>query len=325
MRPSRSLRDALLVLWLAAPFAASLAAQGPLPDLVVSSLTVTPASVAPGGSVEIVSEIQNVGAGELPYIGPRDATTSVDIRLMMGASDVHGDYLAGWGPTRAIPPGGRERYTSHATIPAGKAPGRYLVCADVDVSHTVAESNDSNNRLCKPLTVTGGKGLDPRIPGALPGSLEGVRPGAAPPGAGALPDLTITGVTVGAVSGVSRAAQVTVRNVGSAPASNFRVDAFQLQPKRWPLLFTVCAQTSHAGGSASCASVWETGTLAAGASKTYSGYVTFPADHRAGTGERVEFMADGCFPALEPALPAGCRVAESNEGNNTASATVGVP
>ncbi|HTS01104.1 MAG TPA: CARDB domain-containing protein [Thermoanaerobaculia bacterium] len=310
---------------LPATLAAPLAAQAPLPDLVVSSLTVSPPSVAPGGSLEIVSEIRNAGAAEVPSRGPAAASTAVDIRLMTGIADVHGDYLAGWGPLRAIPPGGTEHYTSHATVPASKAPGAYFVCVDVDLGHIVTESNETNNRLCKALTVTGGKsGPEFRIPGGSAGGLEGIRPGTLPPGAG-LPDLTITGVSVGAVSGVSRAVQVTVKNAGAAPAANFRVDAFQLAPKRWPLLLTVCPQASHAGGSASCASVWETGSLAAGASRTYAGWVTFPADHHPGSSERVEFMADGCFPALEPALPASCRVAESNEANNTWAGTVVVP
>jgi hypothetical protein len=118
--------------------------------------------------------------------------------------------------------------------------------------------------------------------------------------------------------------KLTVKNAGAGPATNFRMDAYQLAPRRWQLLFTVCAQTSR-GGSASCPSVWESGTLAAGASRTYAGWVTVPADHKPGSTEKVEFMADGCFPALEPALPAACRVVESSEANNTAVAALGVP
>ncbi len=321
MRRNRLLLAAVLFAAVAAP----LAAQAPLPDLVVSSLTVSPPSVAPGGSLELVSEIRNVGAAEVPFRGPSSSTTAVDIRLMTAITDVHGDYLAGWGPLRAIPPGGTEHYTSHATVPATKAPGRYLVCVDVDLGHIVTERDETNNRLCRPLTVTGGKGGPAfRIPGGSAGGLEGVRPGTLPGGVGRLPDLTITGVSVGGVSGVSRAVQVTVRNAGAGPATNFRMDAYQLAPKRWQLLFTVCPQTTR-GGSASCPSVWESGTLAAGASRTYAGWVTFPADHRPGSSERVEFMADGCFPALEPSLPAACRVAESNETNNTSAVPFVVP
>ena len=140
------------------------------------------------------------------------------------------------------------------------------------------------------------------------------------------PDLTITGVSVGAASGISRAVRVTVRNGGTGPAVHFRMDAYQLAPKRWPLLFTSCALTTYPPtGTAPCPDVWEPDTLAAGASRTYSGFVTFPAGRVSGSHERVEFMADGCFAATDPGLPASCRVLESNEANNTSGAEVGVP
>ncbi len=319
MRHSRLFLDAFLLGALAAP----LAARAQLPDLVVTSFTVTPRSVAPGGSIEIVSEIRNAGTAPVPARGPAAASTAVEIRLMRAETDAGGDLLGGWGPIRAIPVGVSERYTNHGTIPAGKAPGHYFACATVDAGHIVPESNESNNRVCLPLTVTGG-GPVPAIPGGDAGTIRPAGPSVVPAGTVRLPDLVVTGVSVGAVSGLSRAAQVTVRNIGAAPATNFRMDAYQLQPKRWQLLFTVCAQTTR-GGSASCGAVWETGSLAAGATRTYPGWVTFPLDHKPGTTEKVEFMADGCFPALEPALPAACRVAESNEANNTAGAAMGVP
>lgn len=297
MRQSRLFLVAASLAALASP----LAAQAPLPDLVVSSLTVAPASVAPGGGVEISSEIRNIGAGTapLPATVPPSTSAWVDYFLVTSPTDAHGERLTGWGPLVAMPPGSAQHYTSHATIPASKAPGAYFVCADVDPTHLVAESNESNNRLCRPLTLTGGKGAG-------------------------LPDLTIAGVSVDGVSGVSRAVKIMVKNAGSGPATNFRMDAYQLSPRRWQLLFTACPQTTR-GGSASCPGVWEPGTLAGHTTRTYSGYVTFPADHKPGTTEKIEFMADGCFPALEPSLPASCRVAESNEANNTWAGTVVVP
>ena len=140
------------------------------------------------------------------------------------------------------------------------------------------------------------------------------------------PDLTITDVSVGAVTGISRAVRLTVRNVGTGPASHFTMGAFQLAPRRWPLLFTACALTvDPRGGSAPCGGVWEAGTLAAGASRTYAGFVTFPTGRTSKSVERVEFMADECFPPLSPAMPASCRVLESNEANNTSVVEVGVP
>ncbi|MCM3875615.1 MAG: hypothetical protein NEA02_04275 [Thermoanaerobaculia bacterium] len=310
MRHSRLFRDAFLVVVLAAPLAAPLAAQPKGPDLVISFLSLAPESVAPGGSIDIVSEIRNVGTVAVPSRGPTSASAGVHLRLVRSAADVAGgDEIPGWGPLVAIPPGTPFRITTRFTVPASKPPGAYFVCAEVDADHLVTESDESNNRRCKPLTVTG--------------AIRSAGPPSAPVAIG-LPDLIVTGVSAGGVTGLSRSVKLTVKNAGAGPATNFRMDAYQLAPRRWQLLFTVCAQTSR-GGSASCPGVWEAGTLAAGASRTYAGWVTFPADHKQGSTEKVEFMADGCFPALEPALPASCRVVETNEANNTAVDALGVP
>jgi hypothetical protein len=327
MRRSLGLCGVLVLAALIAPPGAEAA----LPDLIVSSLTVTPTSVAAGGSVDIFSEIRNTGAATVPLPPrvpgvPPEVSTWVNYFLVASPADTHGVRLTGWGPLVAMPPGSAQHYTSHATIPATTAPGSYFVCADVDAYQHVTESNEANNRQCRPLKVAGGKGgpqlrFTP-VPVGVPRGVGRPIPRFT---TGKLPDLRITSVVGGGVSGVSRAVALTVLNAGGAPATNFRMDAFQLVPRRWPLLFTVCPQTSHAGGSATCASVWEPGTLAAGASRTYKGWVTFPADHKSGEREKVEFMADGCFPPLEPAIPAGCRVAESNEANNTETAPVTVP
>jgi hypothetical protein len=149
---------------------------------------------------------------------------------------------------------------------------------------------------------------------------------AAPGGKGGRPDLTITSVSVGGVTGISRAVQITVHNGGTAPATHFKVGAFRTAPSRWPLLFLTCSLTAlPTGGGPSCPEVWEGATLAAGASRTYSGFVTFPAGTPSGSSESVEFMADSCFPPIEPGMAASCRVLESNEANNTSLAAVGVP
>jgi hypothetical protein len=301
MRLTLLFRNAVLLGALAAPLGAKAA-----PDLVISYLSVTPTSVAPGGVVEIVSEIRNIGTGDVPFLGSSIASTVVHLRLVTRITDaVGGDPFPGWGPHVGIPSGAAHRNTTHARIPASKAPGVYFVCADADGDNLVAESDESNNRLCKALTVTANAA---RV--VLPTVVS------------VLPDLTITDVSVGVVSGVSRQVKVTVRNAGTGPATNFRIDAYQLAPKRWPLLFSVCA---HLNYQDACSSVWETGTLAANASRTYSGWVTFPLDHPRGSSERVEFMADGCFAVFDPGLPASCRVAESNESNNTWTATLVVP
>ena len=151
-------------------------------------------------------------------------------------------------------------------------------------------------------------------------------PDPAPVPSAARPDLTITEVSVGAVSGIGRAVSVTVRNAGTGPATLFKMGALQLGPKRLPLLFEVCALTFRPpGGTTPCQAVWEVGTLDAGASRTYSGFVTFPVETPTKSDQSVEFMADSCFAEADAGLPAWCRVNESNEANNTSIAEVGVP
>ncbi len=142
------------------------------------------------------------------------------------------------------------------------------------------------------------------------------------------PDLRVESLRVVGPVDASVQVQITVRNSGRAPAGPFATDAFMTTPTRYLLLFTLCPLTraqQAAGGSAPCASPFTGDPLAPGASVAYTAYITWPVDHLPGTRERVEFMADGCFPPLEPTLPAICRVDESNERNNTRSATLTVP
>lgn len=142
------------------------------------------------------------------------------------------------------------------------------------------------------------------------------------------PDLRIESLRVVGPVEASVQVEITVRNMGRAPAGPFATDAFMTTPRRYPLLFTLCPLTraqQAAGGSAPCASPFTGDPLAPGATAAYTAYVTWPVDHAAGARERVEFMADGCFAPLEPTLPATCRVDEANERNNSRSATLTVP
>jgi hypothetical protein len=279
-------------------------AMAAAPDLVVPVLRASVASAAPGGEFELETAIANIG--DAPVVPPPTAgavATSADIALLATptapilASD---PYLTGWGRTEPLLAGGTWPHRVRVRVPATAAPGGYYLCAVVDNAARVAESNETNNRRCINFRVTA-----------------------------AAPNLTIDSLRVGAVSGSSRAVTITVKNAGTAPAGVFRVDAFRLRPDRSPLLLTNCAlPVGFAGGSAPCPSPFTVDPLAPGATVTFNAFVTFPADpvaHPRGSKATVEFMADGCSPRLEPGLPAACRVAESNEADNTRRAMVGVP
>jgi hypothetical protein len=142
------------------------------------------------------------------------------------------------------------------------------------------------------------------------------------------PDLHVTSLRVIGPVEASIEVDITVRNSGAAAAAPFATEAFMTTPTRYPLLFTLCPLTraqQAAGGSAPCASPFTGDPLAPGATASYTAYVTWPVNHTPGTRERVDFVADGCFAPLEPSLPAFCRVDETNEHNNSRSATLPVP
>lgn len=265
------------------------------PDLVVSQLTVTPAVSDVGAEIEVSTAIQNLGDVPVASPGPGVVSTSADLAVVRTqvAPLYEGTYLLGWGHTDTIPPGGSITYTRRLPVPAGADASAGYICADVDLANRVAESNEGNNRRCVNFHARAAK-----------------------------PNLVIRGVVVGAVSGLSRRVRITVQNTGAAASGDFRVDAYQLAPERWQLSLTECA-LSVRGGSAPCGSLW--GSLAPGASRTFTGYVTFPAGRAPGRREIVEFMADGCFARLEPGLPAYCRVDETSEADNTRRAAIAAP
>lgn len=283
------------VLAVAALFALAAPAWA-LPDLVVSELRVTPANAEEGTEITIQTAIRNVGDTPVAPPGPSMVSTSADLAVVRTAvTPIHaGAYVTGWGPTRTIPPGGTERYTVRIRVPAGASANAGYICAEVDLANQVREASETNNRRCVNFHARSAK-----------------------------PNLVVTSVTVGPISGLSRRVNITVANTGTGPALNFRVDAFSVTPERWLLLLTTCAQTTR-GGSASCPALWVE-RLDPGASRTLEGWVTFPADRASGSRQAVDFMADGFFPRLEPSLPAYGRADESNERDNQRRATLIAP
>lgn len=128
-------------------------ATGPagLPDLVITtgSPTITPSTVAPGGTVTLSSwKVKNQGtavAGSFQngfYLSTTSNITAADIYL-------------GHNSNSSLAPG--EEYTWVArtlTIPAGTAPGTYYIGILVDRNNTVAESNENNNFVSRQITVS---------------------------------------------------------------------------------------------------------------------------------------------------------------------------
>lgn len=266
-----------------------------LPDLVVSELRVAPFNAEVGTEIEIQTAIRNIGDMPVRSPGPSMVSTSADLAIVRTSVTPIGEgaYVTGWGPTRDIPPGGVERYTVRIAVPPGGPANAGYICADVDLANRVTEALETNNRRCVNFHARAAKA-----------------------------NLVVRTFVVGEVSGVSRRVRVTVENTGRGAAAEFRTDAFALSPRRWPLIFTTCPQTTR-GGSASCGALWA--ALAPGERRVLDGWVTFPGDVASGSRQNIELYADGCHAPTEPARPAYCRVDETNERDNARRITMVAP
>lgn len=283
--------------------AASLSACTIKPDFVISRLDLSSPSVPAGATLVIDSEITNTGTGAapLPNAPGSSVSTSMDIAVYRDAADAGAvGYLTGWGPSRVMAPGDSEAFRSSAVAPA-IAPGAYVACGDVDPSNHTDELDETNNRRCTPIQITA---------------------------AVAKPDLVFEFVRPLHNEQASFKLDAVIRNVGTATAGIFRVDAFQRSPERWPVLLTSCPLTPAqraAGGSAPCPAIFSPAPLAPGDSWAVKMWVTMPTDRPSGAAETLDFMVDGCHAPLEPAMPAWCRIDEANEANNQVAATISVP
>jgi subtilase family serine protease len=124
--------------------------QAPRPDLIIptGSPTPTPSTVRPGGTVTLSSwTVQNQGtaAAGLFYNGfylSTDATiTSADTYLDNNANSLAAGASFVWGgPT--------------LTIPLGTTPGTYYVGILVDNANAITESDETNNAVSTPITVS---------------------------------------------------------------------------------------------------------------------------------------------------------------------------
>jgi PKD repeat protein len=114
----------------------------PQPDLIPSAVIVTPASVQPGGVVTVAWQMANSGNASA-------AASTTGLRLLSGATTGSGaaaDNLLNV-PTGALAAGGVANQSQTLTIPAGTAPGSYVVVvvADNVVTSTLGQSNVAND------------------------------------------------------------------------------------------------------------------------------------------------------------------------------------
>jgi subtilase family serine protease len=123
------------------------------PDLIVSSMTVFPTTIslsgAGGAHINVTETTRNQGAGTAiatttKYYLSTNATfeAPADVWLASRTVPLLATGASSAGPQTAV------------TIPPGTAPGNYYILAVADADHTVAEANENNNVMAKPLTIT---------------------------------------------------------------------------------------------------------------------------------------------------------------------------
>jgi subtilase family serine protease len=152
------------------------------PDLVVSSVS-APFTAAAGSSISVTDTTSNQG-------NDASAASVTRFYLSTDATLDGGDTTLGSRAVAGVAVGGNSNGSTLVTIPSGTATGLYVLIAEADSDHTVAEIQETNNTRFTTLQVG--------------------------------PDLTILSVTGPATAGAGSTITVgdTTKNlVGSAPAS----------------------------------------------------------------------------------------------------------
>ena len=174
----------LVAAWLGFVLGPELSAAPPLPDLTVD-LAGPPAAAAGadiGPQVRLI--VKNVGRA-LAW-GTEHHPTGYMVDLTLGRDAVVPPGFRVYAPhfaedvllkggrvsrTVDLAPGAFHAYPVGAGIPANTPPGNYFLCATVDPGGAVAESNEGNNTMCRPIRIQPGQvnvGPQDDLPGVIP-------------------------------------------------------------------------------------------------------------------------------------------------------------
>jgi hypothetical protein len=116
------------------------------PDLIVINLSVTPTTVAAGGSVTVSFTIFNQGSGTA-------GTATHQVRLSSDSNITTGDVFLDSVTTGVLSSGISQSFTRTVTIPGGTASGTMFIGIIADVNLQVNESNEANNTASTPITI----------------------------------------------------------------------------------------------------------------------------------------------------------------------------
>ncbi|RMG49204.1 MAG: hypothetical protein D6723_14170 [Acidobacteria bacterium] len=126
---------------------APLTITAPLPDLVVTGLTINPTAVNPGGTVTVNFTIANQGSGSA-------GSTTHQIYLSADNLITTADTLLGTVGTSALGAGASTPFTVSVSIPPSTPPGSMFIGVIADTPNLVNELNVGNNTASTPITIT---------------------------------------------------------------------------------------------------------------------------------------------------------------------------
>ncbi len=119
------------------------------PDLTVQNFMVTPAEVAPGGSIDISVDVLNIGAA---------AAGSSEVRLYLSKDMIQdaADLYLAYGTLDGINAGDGISVTgTDISLPDELESGVWYALLQVDAAQVVEETNEENNQIDTPVKVQG--------------------------------------------------------------------------------------------------------------------------------------------------------------------------
>jgi len=137
--------------WYSLTISVMVSAPSPLPDLTITTgnPTLAPSTVVPGGSVSLSGwTVKNQGTAASGSFS-NGFYLSTDPVITAGDVYITGNSNSGLAPGAQFNWGGPT-----LTIPAGTLPGSYYIGILVDRTNAVGESNENNNYVASPITVS---------------------------------------------------------------------------------------------------------------------------------------------------------------------------
>jgi hypothetical protein len=121
------------------------------PDLIVTTVTAAPATIAPGANISVTHTVKNIS----PVAGTAPVTIS---RLYLSPSPsplITSQPVLGEVPVPALTGGAMVTVTRSMPVPMGTAPGKYWIIAQANATGTTIEASGANAQVTASPIVVG--------------------------------------------------------------------------------------------------------------------------------------------------------------------------